>query len=344
MSMDLEEAGIDGDGRGLLLDELQGRLEAVPGVTGVAVASRLPLSAGGSTTTVVEGYEPEAGTGSVELAWTQIGPGYFETLGVPVLAGRPYEPADVGGDERVVMVNETAALRFWGGAGEAVGRRTRPQGAPDGWFRVIGVTGDVRVARLDEPPTPMLYFLAGRDGPSNPWVLVRTEGEPESLATAMRAALAEVDPDLGVAVLSTLDAHVGEALSTPRLAAGTLALFSALALLLAGIGIYTLASLSVASRRAEIGLRMALGAGRVQVTRMVLWRVAVTVGIGLSLGAGALALLSGRLEGLLFGVTLTDPLALLAAVGVLGGSVFLASWIPARRASRLDPVESLRRE
>ena len=342
LATDFGEAGIEPGPRGVALDALEERLRALPGVSRVALATRVPVEPGASTTTVVEGYEPAAGTGSVELPWTLVTPGYFETLGIPVLAGRAYTEDQVGTGEPMVVVNETAARRFWGSTGSAIGRRIRGEGAPDAWRPVVGVVADSRINRLDEPPTPILYYLMGEDGVAAPQVLVRTEGDPRALLGGMREALREIESGLPVTRLTTLDDHLGDVMATPRLTALVLAGFSLMALALAAIGIYTVVSLSVAGRRAEIGLRMALGADRGTVVRMVVGRVLVTVTAGLAVGAVLVSALAPRVRDLLYGVRPLDPAALLLAVGVLGVAVVAASWIPARRAARLDPVDALR--
>ncbi|HSM04899.1 MAG TPA: ABC transporter permease [Longimicrobiales bacterium] len=342
LATDFGEAGIEPGPRGVALTELQDRVRALPGVSDVALATRVPVQPGGTTTTVVESYEPAAGTGSVELPWTLVTPGYFRTLGIPVLAGRVYTPDQVGTGEPMVVVNETAAERFWGGADAAIGRRIWPQGAPDSWRPVVGVVADSRINSLDEPPTPILYYLMGETGVAVPQVLVRTEGDPAALLTGLRAALREVDAGLPVARLSTLEDHLGDVMAMPRLTALILAGFSLMALVLAGIGIYTVVSLSVASRRAEIGLRMALGAGRSEVVQMVVGRVLITVVAGLVLGGLVVTALAPQVGDLLFGVRPLDPVVLFAALAVLAAAVVGASWIPARRAARLDPVDALR--
>jgi len=201
---------------------------------------------------------------------------------------------------------------------------------------------DSRINRLDEPPTPILYYLMGEDGVAAPQVLVRTEGDPRALLGGMREALREIESGLPVTRLTTLEDHLGDVMATPRLTALVLAGFSLMALALAAIGIYTVVSLSVAGRRAEIGLRMALGADRGTVVRMVVGRVLVTVTAGLAVGAVLVSALAPRVRDLLYGVRPLDPAALLLAVGVLGVAVVAASWIPARRAARLDPVDALR--
>jgi len=334
------QGGLSPEERGMVLQELRDRVAALPGVEGVALATRLPVGGGASTTTVVEGYEPQAGTGSVELQWIRVTPGYFQTMGIPIVDGRPYLPEDRDSGERIVVVNEAMA-RLWGGEG-AIGKRIRPQGAPDAWIQVVGVVADSKVRSLTEPPTPMLYYLMGSSGVDAPYVLARTRGDPSLLLTPLRATLQDVNARLPVARLTTMEGHLGEALAGPRTSASVLGLFSVLALLLAAVGIYTIVSFSVAGRMGEIGIRMALGAERGRVVRSVMGGVAVTVGAGLGLGGLVVVFLAPHLQGLLFGVRILSPGTVLPALGVLAASVGLASYLPARRAARVDPVEALR--
>jgi predicted permease len=334
------QAGLSPDERGMVLQELRDRVEALPGVERVALATRLPVGGGASTTTVVEGYEPQAGTGSVELQWIRVAPGYFETMGIPVVDGRPYRPEDRDSGEQIVVVNEAMA-RLWGG-GSAIGRRIRPQGVPDAWVRVVGVVADSKIRNLAEPPTPMLYYLMGPSGADAPYILARTQGDPALLLTSLRSELRSVNSRLPVGRLTTMEGHLGEALAGPRMSAGVLGLFSLLALLLAGVGIYTIVSFAVAGRMGEIGIRVALGAQSGKVVRTVMGGVAATVGVGFVLGCVVVGLLSPYLQGLFYGVRILSLGTILPALAVLTVSVGLASYLPARRAARVDPVEALR--
>lgn len=334
------QAGLSPEERGMILRELTERVEALPGVAEVSMATRLPAQSSGTTTTVVEGYEPPAGTGSVELPWIRITPGYFETMGIPVLEGRTYLPEDRDSDERIVVVNEALA-RFWGGE-SAVGKRIRPQGAPDAWAQVVGVVANTKVEDLGESPRPMLYYLMGETGTDAPYLFARTAGDPALLLSPLRAALREVNPQLPVNRLSTMEDHLGEALAGPRMSAGILGLFSLLALLLAAVGIYTIVSFSVAGRMGEIGIRVALGAKAGRVIRTVMGGVAVTVVVGFVAGTAVVVLLSPKLQGLLYGVKVLSFGTLFPALAVLAGAVGIASYLPARKAARVDPVEALR--
>lgn len=337
----LSQGGVPADAYGPVLSEIEDQFATVPGVADVAFATRLPVQGGGTTTTVVEGYEPAAGTGSVELPWILVSPDYLATAGVRVLHGRGYTPADQVSDERVVIVNETAARRFWG-TPDAVGRRIRPQSAPDAWVNVIGVVEDTKVESLNEPPTPLLYYVLGESGLNSPYIMVRTAGDPASVLPGLRTALRAVNPQLPVDGLGTMDTHLGSVLASTRASAGMLGLFSFLALLLASVGIYTIVSFSVAGRMPEIGIRVALGAARARVIRLVVGEVALTVGLGLLLGTGVVVAVGARVGSGFLGMELLHAGTLATALAILVATVGIASYLPARRAARVDPVHALR--
>jgi predicted permease len=340
LQTDFLQAGIQAEERGVFLRQITEGIEALPGVDQVALTSRLPLQGGGTTTTVIEGYGPAAGTGSVELAWSLVTPGYFETVGMEVVEGRGYLPEDQVSNERLVVVNE-AATRFWGGE-SAVGKRIRPQSSPDGWVHVMGVVSDTKVRSLAEPETPVLYYVMSEAGVNAPSVVVRTSTDPARLLGGLREQLMRVNPSLPAVRLSTMESHVGQALVAPRVSAALLGLFSLLALLLAAVGIYTIVSFSVAGRMPEIGIRVALGAVGSRVVWMVVGEVAVTVAVGLAVGSGLVALASARVQSVLYGAEILSLGTLLPALAIMAGAVALASYLPARRAARADPVEALR--
>ncbi|MGD8360444.1 MAG: ABC transporter permease [Gemmatimonadota bacterium] len=340
LQTDFTQAGIPAEERGALLDELLRRMRALPGVEDAALTSRLPVQGGGTTTTVIEDYEPPAGTGSVELSWAVVTPRYFETMGMEILEGRGYLPADRRSDEPIIVVNR-ALTRFWGGE-TALGRRIRPQSVPEGWRSVVGVVADTKVRSLSEPPTPMLYYVMGESGVNAPYLVIRTSGDPAHILSAARGELMAVSPRLTATRLSTMEAHVGETIVAPKVSAAALGLFSLLALLLASVGIYTIVSFSVAGRMPEIGIRVALGAPGSRVVLMVVGEVAATVILGLVVGAVLVALISPRVQGFLYGAEALSFGTLLPALAVLGATVALASYLPARRAAAADPVEALR--
>ena len=327
----------------MAVDGLRERFAALPGVTDVAYASRLPVhNTGGSTTTVIEGYEPPTGTGSVELYYSVVSSSYYRTVGVRVLAGRSF-----GREERLdgvtaVVMNETAAKRFWGGSEQAVGKRLRAQGSEDRWRQVVGVVSDSKVRSLTESATPLMYFSAEQNPLSSPYFLVRGERDPEMLARSLQTELRRGNDNLPIDALGTLASHVGDALDAPRALAVLLANFSLIAIVLASLGIHAVVAFSVARRTSELGLRIAVGASRGRIIGIVVREVLATVGAGLLLGLGLAAALGRLVEGVLYQVGGLDPTSFAAAAGLLVLGAIAASYFPARRAAAADPVAALR--
>ena len=325
--------------------QLRDRLAALPGVTGVALASRLPvLDVGGSSTTVIEGYQPPTGEGAVELLFATVGPHYFRTLGIRLLAGRSFGAEDAVEGVATVIVSETAARRYWGDPRAAIGKRIRPQGQPEAWREVVGVVADTKVRRLTERPVPLFYRPFEQVPFANPYLIARSNGSPDALLQELRAGLEAADPTLPVRAAGTLADHLGDALSAPRALAVVLGAFSAVAMLLASLGIHAVVAFAVARRTAELGLRVALGARRTRIVGLVMGEVLTTVAAGLALGLGAAFALTRLLDGLLFGVSGLDPLSFTAAAAALVLAASAASFMPARRAAALDPVAALRAE
>jgi predicted permease len=334
------QGGVSNEEASLLMEELRAGAEALPGVTRVALATRLPVQPGGSTTTFVEGYDPPAGTGAVEMPFAFVSPAFFQTLGVGLVTGRTFGPDDRPETPRVVIVNETAARRFWGG--EALGKRVRPQGSATAWREVIGVVEDVKVSDLREPPTPMMYYSMEQVQVGCCYVLARAQGDAEALAPSLRRLLQEVRPGLTPTQLGTLESHVGEALAVPRAAAALMGVFSLLALVLATLGIYAVVSFAVARRSAELGIRIALGAARSRLIRMVVAESLTTVGAGILAGLAVALVAAPSLEGVLFQVGASDPSAFVGGAGVILLVALIAAWVPAWRAARADPAGVLR--
>ncbi len=334
------QGGVSAEERAVRVQEMLDRAAALPGVRSAAFTSRLPVQPGGSTTTVVEDYDPPSGTGSVELPFAIVGEDYFRTVGLQITEGRVFGPEDAQGTTPVVVVNETAARRFWA-PGSPIGRRIRPQARPDEWAQVVGVVEDQKVSRLDEPPTPMLFYAASQS-PSSGYVLVRTDGDPGALLPSLRAELRAVSPDLPLRALATLESRLSQSLLLNKVAAGVLATFSVLAVLLASLGIYAVVSFAVARRSSEMGIRIALGAARDQVIRMVMREMLATIVLGLAIGAGLAALAAPVLERALYQVSAVDGLSFGVGALVLAAVAALATYVPAVRAARADPVEALR--
>ena len=265
---------------------------------------------------------------------------YFETVGLRVMSGRAFGRQDTLGTMPVVLVNETAARRFWGNTNPD-GWRVRPEANPDGWVQVVGVVEDSKVESLDERPTPMLIYPV-RQSPSSGYVLVRTTGDPRALLPGLRAALQAVSPDLPLSALGTLRSRLAGALVVPTIATRMLGAFSLLAILLASLGLYGVVSFSVSRRSPEMGIRIAMGALRSQLIHMVMREMLATVAVGLALGLGLAMLTAPALEPVLYQVPAVDPVSFVFGAVLLVAVATLATYLPARRAAGVDPVVALR--
>jgi putative ABC transport system permease protein len=274
---------------------------------------------------------------------------YFQALNIPLLEGRLFTPADSQASSGVALINETLARAYWPGR-NPIGQRVRwpREGSP--WMTIVGVVGDVKQAGLNQKTGTEIYLLADQaaettgSAPSSMYFVLRAKVDPLRLANGVQQRIRELDPTLPVAALQPLDDVVDEAIAQPRFVTLLVMLFAAVSLLLAALGTYGVLANLVAQRSREIGVRIALGAQLRSVLAMVLSEGMRLAGAGLVLGL-ALAVAVGRLlSSLLFGVAPTDPLTFLTVGSLLAVVAFLASYVPARRAARIDPVTALRRD
>jgi predicted permease len=335
------------------------RLQQVPGVTAAAFALYSPMSGDNWASRItVDGHGTDE---RLVASWNRVSPGYFETIGTPLLRGRAFDERDRPGAPLVAVVSETFATKFFGGA-DPVGRRvgfTNSRGTGERDLQVVGVVGDVKYqdGRAPAYPTFFLPFLqkeADRAGAAATVSLdrshyaqalvVRTLSPRPGLDGETRRALAEIDRRLIVRTLRPMDEQVAGHFNLERLIARLTMAFGSVALLLACLGIYGVTAHAVTRRTREIGIRMAVGASRPQVLQTVLRGALVQLAAGIALGLPA-AFIAGRLlEATLFGVTGRDPVVLGAGLGLLGLAVVAAAFIPARRAAAMDPVRALRIE
>jgi putative ABC transport system permease protein len=333
------------------LARLVDRLETLPGVTSASAMSGLPPRRDvNANDTEFEGLAqtPDGPPHNTDY-WQFITRDYLETMDIELRDGRLFEFADEGGTP-VVLVNRKLADVFYPGT-SPLGRRLRPPGGDDTpWLTIVGVVEDVKQGGLEEPTGTEIYFLypqvarAVGFAPRTMNVVVRTAGSPTSLMNSVQAEVRSMDPQLPVANLATMNDVLNEAVSGPRFITLLLAVFAAVALALAAIGTYGVMAYSVAQRRQEIGIRMALGAQAATVRGMVLGQGIAVAGIGLLIGiAGALAL-TRLLSTLLFNVSPTDPLAFLSAPLLLALVAVAACYIPAVRATRVDPALVLKQD
>jgi predicted permease len=319
------------------------RLGALPGTTSAALTDRVPLTGQNSPAPVaVQGTSTPPMHERPNANRHLVSPRYFETLGIPIRAGRDFDERDSSRVPHVVIVNEAFARKHFPD-GNPIGR-TLITGMGQLPSQVVGVVADVRATNLNTPPEPD-YFLPALQRPETfTNVLIRTKGDPVALTAAVREALRSVDPDLPLLQPQALTTRVADTVADRRLALMLLGGFAALALLLASLGVYSVMAHLVAFRTSEIGIRMALGATPGSVMRMVLGHSSRLTLVGIVFGvAGALAV-SRLMQQVLFEVNPADPLIYLAVSGTLLFVAACASWFPARRATRIDPVMALRME
>jgi hypothetical protein len=281
----------------------------------------------------------------VPIAW--VSPGYWEVLGIPSRRGRACDASDAAGLP-VAILSANAAERLWpGGDPLQGGVHPSPRRGPP-WFRVVGVSGAVHGAGPDRPATESLYLPIGSTtlftARSTELLVAAPAGAATSLAPALRALMAELDPDTPLTVVGTLEERLAASMVRTSFTLFLLGIAALTALALGVVGLYGVVAYRVGARRGEIGIRMAVGAGRGQVRRLVLAHSLGLVGLGTALGLAASFALSGLLDSLLFGVNPGDPGTLALAALTLVATAAAAAWIPAQRATRIDPVEALRGE
>jgi predicted permease len=329
--------------RTALYREVHRRLSEIPGVERAALSSQVPLG-GFAPPLLLEFTGTEAATTAARPAahQFQVTPSFFETLGVRILRGRAFTDADRAGGEQVAIVSEAAARVFWPGL-DPVGQRVRY--APETpWITVVGVAADVLNRRLTEPPQPILYRPVEQSSDLSMAMLVRLSDSNRDISRTLAGAVSAVDPGVPVHAVRSMEDLISANIAQRRFLMRLLVLFGGLAAVLALIGIYGVMSYAVTQRTREIGIRLAIGARPSDVSRMVVYRGLTLTAMGLGLGVLA-ALLSARLvASQLFGVRAADPVALAAALVLMTAVAWAAAYLPARRASRIDPVLALRAE
>ena len=325
--------------------DLVERVTALPGVVSASLAENLPLDDNWNDVgpIVAEGQPYPADGRGIAAEFSVIAPGLARTLGVPLLRGRDFDEHDDADAPAVALINEALAEHLWPGQ-DPIGRRLRI-GLPDAPLRqVVGVVGDIKYRTLGEGARPFVWRPVAQTYRSQMSILVRTSAHPAGLIEPVRRAVRALDPALPVYGLKTMATHMGHALWWTRMGATLSATFGGLALLLAAVGLYGVVSYSVAQRTREIGIRMALGARRADVLRLVVGQGMLLVLAGTAAGLLA-ALAAGRVvSSLLYDVGAFEPLTLLSIAAILCGASLLATWLPARRAARVDPMVALRHE
>jgi predicted permease len=331
-----------------LLDSMR----ALPGITSAGLTSSIPFGEDFSDSVILaEGYQMAPGESLVSPYRVVVTPGYMETLKIPVQAGRTFTDSDTATSQPVAIVDEALAAKFWPGQ-DPVGRRLRLPQSPEDfvtpgpntrWITVVGVVGTTKMAGLVTSDTRVgtYYFPLSQDGMRSMTLAVRTSGEPQAVTSSMRQALAAIDPELPLYGVRTMQQRIDESLVDRRTPMLLAALFAVAALLLAAMGLYGVLAYQVAQRRREIGIRLALGSEPGGIFALVLREGIGLLAAGLGVGiAGAFAI-RRAIESQLYEVSAMDPLVLTAVAAVLGAAALLACAIPARRASRIDPMMAL---
>jgi predicted permease len=325
------------------VDQLVARVAALPGVEGVAISNDLPLEGDDTTTGVskADGHVPFERGHQPLIGVHAINAGYFRAMGIPLLRGREVENSDSANSNAVVVVNQKLAEVLWPGQ-DAVGKHFHAMGNKES--EVIGVVGNVLHNGLAEAPMGESYLAFSQ----NPWayvgLAVRAHGDAGAVYSATRSIVAELDPELPVHGMRPMEQVVAETMRTRRLTLWLMGAFAALALILAFVGIYGVMSYAVTERVHEIGVRMALGAQRRDVLRLVVGKGMILAGIGLVFGGVGAFLATQALAGLLFHVRPNDPLTYVGISALLALVALSACYLPARRASAVDPLVALRYE
>jgi putative ABC transport system permease protein len=327
--------------------QLSERLAALPGVRSVGVGSSILLSRlPQSSTLSIEGRPAPRDEVNIPVPYDTVDNGYFTTLSIPLNRGRLFSAEDTPTAPVRVLVNESFVHRFFAGA-DPIGKRVtfgNPQDKDPQWLTIVGVVGDTRRGGVDRAPWAELYFNLQQSPDRRLNVLVRTAADPRALARAAQEQVWRLDPGQPVASVRTVEELVARGQANRRFTMAMLGAFALVALVLAAVGIYGVIAYSTQQRTQEIGIRVALGATRGSVLRMVL-ADALKIGvIGVVVGIGIAAALTRLLAGLLFGVTAHDPLTFAVVPIALLAIAVLASWIPARRALSVDPMVALRAE
>jgi len=327
-------------------DTLIDRIQKLPGVQAAGAVSALPLGDhGGSGTVTVDTQSVRLEDRTPEADLRVATPDYFRAMGIALVAGRMFEARDTDGAPRVAVVDESLAQDFWPGQ-DAVGKRLHFGGlqSKSPWMTVVGVVRHVRNRTLEARSRVEVYAPEDQVPFGDMSLAVRTAGDPASLAPTIQREVAAIDPSLPVFHVRTMTEVMGESVQRRRLGLILLEVFAGLALVLAGVGIYGVTAYGVAQRQVEIGVRMALGADRGNVLRMMIGGGMTTIAVGLAIGVVLAPVVTRMMGGLLFKVRPADPLAIAGGVAVLVVMAFLAILIPARRATTVSPMTALRYE
>jgi putative ABC transport system permease protein len=340
------ESYATGEQKAQRVDDIMRRIEGLPGVVSAFASNFVPLDAGGGDgnvivdgRAVVKGEEPS-------IVFTAVTPHYHKTMGMPILKGRDFTDSEGAGRDTVAVINDTMATKLWP-AGNAVGGRFRlVETEPAEWFTVIGVAPDIRMFEMDDetPDLSVAYVPYRHAGPANVGVTIRAASDPAGLASAVRSEIRASDPGLPIFNLRTMEDLRREGFWQFRLFGFMFGIFGAAALFLAGVGVYGVLSFSVAQRTQEMGVRIALGAQQSDVLALVIRQGATLAAIGVAIGLLGAFGITRVIASLLYNVTPTDPVSFGGVALFLAAIAVLASYLPARRATTVDPIIALRQE
>jgi predicted permease len=327
-------------------DRITERLQALPGVESVGgIRNLFELGAPPNNSLRSLEGQPDEANRSRPLTWTTVSADYFRAMGIPLLAGRPFSDRDREGSDLVAVIDQSMAERYWAGR-DPIGRRFKGQdrrGANDEWITVIGIVRDARRQGVEHEPTPHVFLWHRQSEPTNDWV-IKSSARPESLVAGVRQVVREVEPRTVINSIAPMETLLDSQISERRFQTWLISLFAVLALTLSAVGIFGVMSHAAARRTHEIGIRMALGADRLGVVRLILLRGLGLATIGLLAGAALAGGATQVLSSLLFGVTPTDPATFGLALALLLAVAAVATLIPAWRASGIDPLLALRKD
>jgi putative ABC transport system permease protein len=318
------------------------RAKAAPGVESASVASNLPLTGGLARTVFPEGQDEASGYRGTLTQLDDIAPNYFETLRIPLVSGRVFDDSDRANTRKVVIVNEAMTKHFWPNE-NALGKRFHFFGDPE-LREIVGIVRDSVVNNIGEDPQPLVYMPLTQDYSPVVILHVRTSGRPQATISTVRGQVQSLDPNLAITNVNTIGELIDQGLWAPRMGAGLLAVFGGLALVLAIIGVYGVLSYSVSQQTREIGIRMAMGAQTGRVLSLVVGQGMKLAVAGLALGLLAAFAAMRLLSTLLFGVSAHDPLTFGGVALILASASVMACYVPARRATKVDPIVALRYE
>jgi len=331
-------------------DALMQKLEAIPGVRSVGLTLSLPPDVLSMTDNfMVEGQVLPANQSAPLGPVLMVSDRLFETLGVPLLRGRSFDERDEVKRAPTVIVNETLAKKYLPGV-DPIGKRLkvggpeRPIGPKNPWMEIVGVVGDIKYSGLDASPQPTYYLPYRQNAWSRQFVVVRTSSDPAALASAARDAVASLNRDVPLARVRTVDQLMTASVAPPKFRTVLVAMFALVGLVLAAIGLYGVISYAVTERTHELGVRIALGADRAHVVRLVLGEALALTAAGIVAGLAGAWATTRLMQGLLYGVGATDALTFAGISALLMGTALVASYLPTRRATRVDPMIALRYE